>query len=976
LLCSHSLHRNLEGLSQQFASLQASFRETESVRHQTELQFQATQTRDRETNALNLHQFKLYLSSVMGIGVTNRIPAGSAENDDEGTSISVAATGEEITHLGDGNSLLERQGALEASVTEDMALIKRAVADLKSRVASTHLLIAASADSASLPAASTAAVGGNNRKVITADVLDTMSRAISKLSVDHEKQLRKVSDIDSSCIKLQQVLNDQSADLVSQVDELKTVISAEISGRRKGQAKIQTVLEGVLNAQNDKEDVISLRREMQTIVEQFTARLDSNERLMHTMTNMLRREIDDSKEFARTAVHSLREEMRSYSQSVQNTVNSGAARETAEYVAPEMGSKGHAKQSLSTATNASDDPEIQHLTDLMLLRQRVDDIEDRLDSIGNSVVGVEDVMNQGFQSVANNMRGQQQAHDSSVLQVQELISSTKTNLENEVEEVVVNIGRALRALQDSQRSHAAVIGSRADVPRDGKGTASETAVSIKAEGVVESSRTLMSLKELHPDGVRAESLNAADVGHVSNLDEGGDCVGENGGAQRNNDDDFDDVISVERIVAINYVCDTINSDDVVKRVSKWLTKLSGESLQPARMPSKPTDVLQSQSPRNMSASKLSKMSDEELAVLVHNQVYGLPTLTALSHEDSFSASTLREGVANAVPSCVSDDVDQTADPNAASATLIQARLRGIAARKQSSSLRPSGSQVVARIPPQDLDLGFVEMRAEPVYHDSETEAATLIQARLRGMAARKSSSLTEEQSNKSSLQEEQSNKSSLQEEEHRRQAAAVQHVQDMAATGIQARMRGMASRKWVEDRKRENIEAAIVIQALARGRRVRRMKVVATRESQEEVYSSLDTENENERMAAIKLQSSTRGRIARKEFKQITKVTNQAAVKIQSRFRGTASRMQILESHLAAESDLEDPRDVDSPAEVEAPISSDVADAAVVKIQSLIRGTAARLETSKKRQAVGAATTIQARTRGMVARAAKTKTND
>jgi hypothetical protein len=901
----------------------------------------------------------------MGIGVTNRIPAGSAENDDEGTSISVAATGEEITHLGDGKSLLERQGALEASVTEDMALIKRAVADLKSRVASTHLLIAASADSASLPAASTAAVGGNNRKVITADVLDTMSRAISKLSVDHEKQLRKVSDIDSSCIKLQQVLNDQSADLVSQVDELKTVISAEISGRRKGQAKIQTVLEGVLNAQNDKEDVISLRLEMQTIVEQFTARLDSNERLMHTMTNMLRREIDDSKEFARTAVHSLREEMRSYSQSVQNTVKSGAARETAEYVAPEMGSKGHAKQSLSTATNASDDPEIQHLTDLMLLRQRVDDIEDRLDSIGNSVVGVEDVMNQGFQSVANNMRGQQQAHDSSVLQVQELISSTKTNLENEVEEVVVNIGRALRALQDSQRSHAAVIGSRADVPRDGKGTASETAVSIKAEGVVESSRTLMSLKELHPDGVRAESLNAADMGHVSNLDERGDCVGENGGAQRNNDDDFDDVISVERIVAINYVCDTINSDDVVKRVSKWLTKLSGESLQPARMPSKPTDVLQSQSPRNLSASKLSKMSDEELAVLVHNQVYGLPTLTVLSHEDSFSASTLREGVANAVPSCVSDDVDQTADPNAASATLIQARLRGIAARKQSSSLRPSGSQVVARIPPQDLDLGFVEMRAEPVYRDSETEAATLIQARLRGMAARKSSSLTEEQSNKSSLQE-----------EHRRQAAAVQHVQDMAATGIQARMRGMASRKWIEDRKRDNIEAAIVIQALARGRRVRRMKVVATHESQEEVYSSLDTENENERMAAIKLQSSTRGRIARKEFKQITKVTNQAAVKIQSRFRGTASRMQILESHLAAESDLEDPRDVDSPAEGEAPISSDVADAAVVKIQSLIRGTAARLETSKKRQAVGAATTIQARTRGMVARAAKTKTND
>jgi hypothetical protein len=252
-----TLQTHIDGLYGQFQSMQAHIQRNESSRLQSELQLLSVQQQDRESVMMNLHQFKLFLSTVVGVTNSQGSAAGGAQS--QKNVVNIDATGEEV-HVGGGNgddntyggkSLLERQGALETSMKEDMSVVKRAVADLKQRVANTQLLIAATtqdaaiagqaqSSSSSSTSASQLYVDANaKQRVVAADMLDSMSRAVNKLSIDHDKQNRRVSDMDTHMANMQAAMNEQAAALGLQMEEMKNVLSAEITGRRKGQTKIQ-----------------------------------------------------------------------------------------------------------------------------------------------------------------------------------------------------------------------------------------------------------------------------------------------------------------------------------------------------------------------------------------------------------------------------------------------------------------------------------------------------------------------------------------------------------------------------------------------------------------------------------------------------------------------------------------------------------------------------------------------------------------
>ena len=217
LSCSHTVNRQMDSIRDQVDQLYHSIRESETSRMKSELNIMSSLNRDRETGAQAVHELKLYLSNIVGVGTNGFVSSSVPMLAEDGTVVTEPL----------GPSLLERQGALEASVKEDLTSIKRAISDLKSRVASTHLLLATTDGT------------GSGNKVVVGDVIDTMSKAIGKLSADNDKSHRKTSSIENMMTSMQASLEQQSVTLTDQVEELKTVLSAEITGRRKGQTKIQ-----------------------------------------------------------------------------------------------------------------------------------------------------------------------------------------------------------------------------------------------------------------------------------------------------------------------------------------------------------------------------------------------------------------------------------------------------------------------------------------------------------------------------------------------------------------------------------------------------------------------------------------------------------------------------------------------------------------------------------------------------------------
>ena len=178
-------------------------------------------------------------------------------------------------------------------------------------------------------------------------------------------------------------------------------------------------------------------------------RMDASERMIQTMANMLRREIEDVREFAHHGIHSMREEFQSWR-------HSALVAAAVQPQSSKVETRGHSFSEVHPVSTKAIDPEndieIDNSTDLLLLRRRVDDLEERLDAITNNVVGMEESMNNGFQTLAQDLRSERERNELNANKTKQLISTTKESIENEIEDVVMNIGRALRAIQENQRA--------------------------------------------------------------------------------------------------------------------------------------------------------------------------------------------------------------------------------------------------------------------------------------------------------------------------------------------------------------------------------------------------------------------------------------------------------------------------------------------------------------------------------------------
>jgi hypothetical protein len=413
------------------------------------------------------------------------------------------------------------------------------------------------------------------------------------------------------------------------------------------------VLEGVLNAQFDKEELNSVRREMQTLAEQMNLRLDANERLVHTHKNMLRRELDDLKEFSRISVQSVREEMRIMFAQQQQVM----------------------QQQQQAANSRRSDADNELLsgdahTELLLLRRRVEELEDRVDSMGNAVVGVEDTMNAGFQSLAGSLAQAQTHSDMCVQSLTAQMQTTKQTLEQEIEEVVVNIGRALRALQQTQTQnsvsvsrqiqlsqtqshpHSSQAESKSESESNKQSSSlaallassgssdfhAETAAAAVAQILATPMRASSAHKQLATPSIKAQTPAQVTSPSPSPQQQ---QVAEHSperpqeaviAAATDDEDDLDDVITMERIVAINYVIDHVLSDDIVKRVARRLAVQSYKQL--LRKQQQTQQQAQSQSAAVASAETVTPSN----SVVAADVVAGVETLP-LSAQSPVGSST-------------------------------------------------------------------------------------------------------------------------------------------------------------------------------------------------------------------------------------------------------------------------------------------------------------------------------------------------
>jgi hypothetical protein len=173
--------------------------------------------------------------------------------------------------------------------------------------------------------------------------LDTVNDKIMKMEFG-EQVLKSMSaklfdvahEVDINMKMMSQVMEKLTyvTEVVDQTSELKSVLSAEISARRKHQVKCQSAIERVHSRQE--EESFSLRKEILFISDTLGGRIHHLETLMSGLT----RQMDDTKDYTRAAVASLRDEIRGFSEDYRHHVESSKMAEAKN----ELRDASHASQ--------------------------------------------------------------------------------------------------------------------------------------------------------------------------------------------------------------------------------------------------------------------------------------------------------------------------------------------------------------------------------------------------------------------------------------------------------------------------------------------------------------------------------------------------------------------------------------------------------------------------------------------------------
>ena len=185
-----------------------------------------------------------------------------------------------------------------------------------------------------------------------ASKLASLTRELDHCKENNAKLSNEVSGLRA------QISTDQLGYIAAN-QELKSVVSAEITARRKGTSKMTADLDKLTILQAD--NASSMKKELMLLAEDFGARLISNERGVSLMNSHISNELSSMKEFSKNNLQSLNNEMyelRRHVQDIKQSANQDTKHEA----------------TIAKLSGAVDDIKLQLDSDNNLLREYVEEM--------------------------------------------------------------------------------------------------------------------------------------------------------------------------------------------------------------------------------------------------------------------------------------------------------------------------------------------------------------------------------------------------------------------------------------------------------------------------------------------------------------------------------------------------------------------------------------------------------------------------
>ena len=140
----------------------------------------------------------------------------------------------------------------------------------------------------------------NKTLLSMATKLSNLTRELDSTKDNNMKLVHEITNMK------QQMQNDQIA-FIAANQEIRSVVSAEITARRKGHKQIQASLENFSMIQNDV--MSSFRREISTLIDEVGSKLSIAEKNVSNMTNRALSEVEEIREYSRKSITNLSNEL-------------------------------------------------------------------------------------------------------------------------------------------------------------------------------------------------------------------------------------------------------------------------------------------------------------------------------------------------------------------------------------------------------------------------------------------------------------------------------------------------------------------------------------------------------------------------------------------------------------------------------------------------------------------------------------------
>ena len=150
------------------------------------------------------------------------------------------------------------------------------------------------------------------------NVLEALVAKVAKMSTDLENQKEINMSLSRELVTIRDNLNQETLQSSELSTELRSVLSAEITARRKGYTKINETVDKLILTQKD--ELISMRKEFQMLADNLTMRMEASENHINNTANTVLREIRETREFARKGIDALELEFKQAQEQILGTM--------------------------------------------------------------------------------------------------------------------------------------------------------------------------------------------------------------------------------------------------------------------------------------------------------------------------------------------------------------------------------------------------------------------------------------------------------------------------------------------------------------------------------------------------------------------------------------------------------------------------------------------------------------------------------